>query len=158
LRTVDLASGGEVWAAPLRDTTFYGPFPESDWLETPEETVAAAVEPQLKIEAFGGSWAALGPAPKREGFQLSPPVREMVGAVHAIAPHPTDANILYVGAVNGGVWKTTNALNDRPNWVPLTDTQASLSIGAMDLDPLDTTGQTLVAGIGRFSSFGRRGG
>src|SRR5262249_27256041 len=126
--------------------------------ETPEETVAAAVEPQLQIEAFGGSWVALGPAPKREGFQLSPPVREMVGAVHAIAPHPTDANILYVGAVNGGVWKTTNALNDRPNWVPLTDTQASLSIGAMDLDPLDTTGRTLVAGIGRFSSFGRRGG
>jgi len=45
-----------------------------------------------------------------------------------------------------------------PTWVQQTDPLLSLSIGALDFDPLDTTNQTLVAGIGRFSSFGRRGG
>jgi hypothetical protein len=158
VRVVDLASAADVWALPLRDTTFYGPFPESEWFEGSEETFAPAPAPLVTLEAFGGDWRAIGPAPKRENNSIDPPIREMVGAIQAIAPHPTDANILYIGAVNGGVWKTTNALNNRPTWVQLTDTQASLSVGAMDLDPLDTTGQTLVVGIGRFSSFGRRGG
>ena len=33
----------------------------------------------------------------------------MVGAVKAIAPHPSDENIVYIGAVNGGVWASKNA-------------------------------------------------
>ena len=55
--------------------------------------------------------------------------REVAGAVNAVAPHPTDPNTVYVGAVNGGVWKTT-----------------------------DPTHCTLVAGLGRFSSLSDRGG
>ena len=35
----------------------------------------------------------------------------VIGAVNRILPHPTDANIMYIGSVNGGVWKTTNALS-----------------------------------------------
>jgi hypothetical protein len=158
LRAFDLA-GAEAWVSPLRDTAFYGPFPESEaFFEAEEEAAAPTPESPRTAEAFAGSWRAIGPAPKREGFPPDPPIREMVGAIHAIAPHATDANVLYIGAVNGGIWKTTNALANRPTWVQLTDNQASLSIGAMDLDPLDTTGQTLVVGMGRFSSFGRRGG
>src|SRR5262249_33507638 len=34
----------------------------------------------------------------------------------------------------------------------------SLSIGALEFDPTDPTRRTLVAGIGRFSSFGQNGG
>ena len=30
------------------------------------------------------------------------------GRVTAIAPHPTDANTVYVGADGGGIWRTTN--------------------------------------------------
>jgi uncharacterized repeat protein (TIGR01451 family) len=75
-----------------------------------------------------------------------------------VAAHPTDANILYVGAVNGGVWKTTNATAASPHWTPLTDNFPSLSIGALEFDPTDVTNQTLIAGIGRYSSFGRSGG
>jgi photosystem II stability/assembly factor-like uncharacterized protein len=40
----------------------------------------------------------------------------------------------------------------------LTDNFPSLSIGALEFDPTDPTHRTLVAGIGRFSSFGRSGG
>jgi hypothetical protein len=40
----------------------------------------------------------------------------------------------------------------------LTDNFPSLSIGALEFDPTDANRRTLVAGIGRFSSFGRNGG
>src|SRR5262249_6791113 len=82
----------------------------------------------------------------------------MSGAVHAVAPHPTDRDTLYIGSANGGVWKTTNATAASPTWTPLTDDQASRSIGALEFDRTDGAHDTLVAGIGRFSSFQRRGG
>ena len=75
-----------------------------------------------------------------------------------MAAHPTDADILYVGGVNSGIWRTSNATAASPNWTPLTDNFPSLSIGALEFDPTDATNRTLVAGIGRFSSFGRSGG
>lgn len=82
----------------------------------------------------------------------------MAGAVNRILPHPNDANILYAGSVNGGVWKTTNALDAQPHWVPLTDHMPSLSVGAMAFDRSDATFNTIVVGIGSQSSDGRLGG
>src|SRR5262249_19688519 len=40
----------------------------------------------------------------------------------------------------------------------LIDNFPSLSIGALDFDPTDVNNQTVIAGIGRSSSFGRSGG
>ena len=48
---------------------------------------------------------------------------EVVGAIRAVVAHPTSANTVYVGSVNGGVWRTTNATAAKPAWTPLTDTQ-----------------------------------
>jgi hypothetical protein len=108
---------------------------------------------------FGGLWNAQGPGPTRNGqVENITPNNEVVGAIHTVAAHPTDANILYVGGVNSGIWRTGNATAASPNWTPLTDNFPSLSIGALEFDPNDTTNRTLVAGIGRFSSFGRNGG
>jgi hypothetical protein len=111
--------------------------------------------PTVKV---GGTWTAIGPAPTRSGQVTVPPNNEIAGAIQAIAPHPTDANTLYIGAVGGGVWKTTNATAASPVWIPLTDTQASLSIGAVEFDISDPTLQTVVAGSARLSSFGAVGG
>ena len=80
----------------------------------------------------------------------------MTGAIHTLLAHPTDADILYIGAVNGGIWRTDNATAARPNWRPLTDDFHSLSIGAMAFDPEDPN--TILAGIGRYSSFAQAGG
>lgn len=80
------------------------------------------------------------------------------GAVHVIVAHPTDANTLYAGGVNGGIWKTTNATAASPTWIPQTDFLGSLSMGAMQLDPTDATNNTLVAGTARYSSFAGIGG
>src|SRR5215510_3694906 len=108
---------------------------------------------------FGGSWTAQGPGPTRNGqVDNVTPNNEVDGAIHTVAAHPTDANILYVGGVNSGIWRTGNATAASPTWIPLTDNFPSLSIGALEFDPTDATRRTLVAGIGRFSSFGRNGG
>jgi photosystem II stability/assembly factor-like uncharacterized protein len=100
-----------------------------------------------------GTWTAQGPAPMRNGqVQNLTPNNEVAGAIHAVVAHPTNPNILYVGAVNGGIWRATNATAVSPTWTPLTDFEQSLSIGALEMDPSNPL--ILLAGIGRFSSFG----
>ena len=108
--------------------------------------------------AHAQSWVPQGPAPNTRGQVRTTPDREVSGAIHALALHPTDADIAYVGAVNGGGWMTSNARAASPDWTPLTDGHPSLAIGALEFDPTDNTHRTLVAGTGRFSSFLRRGG
>lgn len=98
-------------------------------------------------------WQFQGPGPSKNGQVEGITDSEITGAVHAVTPHPSDATILYVGAVNGGIWKTTNATNAKPTWTNQTPLNSSLSIGALEFDPLDATNQTLVVGIGNFSSY-----
>lgn len=105
-----------------------------------------------------GVWAVEGPGPNTEGQVEGIENGEVVGAIHTVAAHPHAPNKLYVGAVNGGIWATTNATSQNVKWERLTDGQASNSIGTLEFDPTDPSSKTLVAGIGRFSSFGSTGG
>ncbi len=74
------------------------------------------------------AWTFIGPQPVDTPYTA--PV--VAGRVNAIAINPTNVNQVYIGAAQGGVWKTTNGGN---NWVPLTDTQPSTAIGSLLLDP-----------------------
>jgi hypothetical protein len=104
-------------------------------------------------------WQAQGPGPAIDGQSENVvPNNEVVGAIHTVVAHPTDPKTLYIGAVNGGVWRTKNAQSNNPNWKPLTDSMPSSAIGALAFDPTDGSANTLWAGVGRFSSFGRLGG
>jgi len=103
-------------------------------------------------------WVAQGDRPTTQGQVEGIRDGEVSGAIHAVAPHPRNTNIVYVGAVNGGIWKSTNAMQVRPSWTQLTDSQDSMSIGALEFDPTDTSGETLVAGIGLYSNYGDIGG
>jgi len=111
-------------------------------------------------DVIGGPWLVEGPGPSHNGQLEGIPNRPVTGAVNGLAAHPTNADILYLGAVNGGIWRTTNATAAEPAWTPQTDTLGSLSIGrdALQFDPTDASGNTLVAGSGRSSSFGSSGG
>jgi hypothetical protein len=109
--------------------------------------------------ALGGHWSPQGPAPTTFGqVENVVPDDEVVGAIHVVVAHPTDPDVLYVGAVNGGVWRTSDATALHPTWQRLTDTQISSSIGALTLDPTDPQHRTLVAGVGLYSSYARLGG
>jgi hypothetical protein len=104
-------------------------------------------------------WQPLGPFAATGGqVENVVPGDEVVGAIHTVIAHPTDPDTLYIGSVNGGVWRTNNATDLRPNWTPLTDKLPSSAIGAMTFDVGDPTFQTIYAGTGRYSSFGRIGG
>jgi hypothetical protein len=76
------------------------------------------------------------------------------GQMNALAIDPRDANILYAGAAEGGVWKTSNG---GASWTPLTDTQlvrklasgkleGTLSIGSLAVNPV--TPDIVYAGTG----------
>jgi hypothetical protein len=98
-------------------------------------------------------WIQQGPGPSKNGQVENITDREIVGAINCVTPHRTDANILYIGAVNGGVWRTTNATAASPTWAWISSDLPAQSIGALEFDPTDATNQTLVVGLGRASSF-----
>ena len=123
-------------------------------------SVDGEVEDYVLSIAAPGVWVDQGPAPTING-QLEPntqPNRSIAGAIHTLLAHPTNPDIVYAGAINGGIWKTTNATALNPTWVPQTDFLGSLSIGVMAFDPTDASFSTIVAGTSRYSSFASVGG
>jgi hypothetical protein len=100
------------------------------------------------------TWQPIGPRPTTGGQVENIVDGEVVGAVKAIAPHPSNKDVVFVGTVNGGIWMTVNATDSHPTWKSQTDAQQSLSTGALEFDPTDAGARTLVAGIGVFSSLG----
>lgn len=121
-------------------------------------SLPVAAQAPKTVFTVGGTWSSEGPAPATggqvEGITDSP----VTGAIETVVAHPTDADTLWIGSVNGGVFKTTNATAASPTWTAQLETEASLSISALELDPSDATHMTLVAGVGRQSSFGKLGG
>ncbi|HWB07900.1 MAG TPA: choice-of-anchor L domain-containing protein [Pirellulales bacterium] len=107
-------------------------------------------------------WQPQGPAPivggQTTNTSSGPYTDPVVGEIKTVLTVPTNPNIIYVGTVNGGIWKTTNGTSADPTWTALTDNLPSLSIGAMQFDPGDPTFNTIIAGIGAFSSFNNAGG
>ena len=91
-----------------------------------------------------------GPAAVIQGND-NPPNGSAAGAIQAIAADPSRPGTIYAGAVNGGIWKTTDG---GTSWIPLIDQKASISIASLAFDPTDSTHQTLVAGTGVTSNGG----
>lgn len=75
-------------------------------------------------------WTQMGPV----GFdsRIEPSWGRMSGRVRAMAIDPTNSNRLLLGTATGGVWLSSNA---GQSWTPLTDSQPSLAIGAVAIDP-----------------------
>ena len=101
--------------------------------------------------AVAQTFVAQGPGP---GFGLvntigsadQSPNGTTAGAIQAILPDPAlGAETLFAGSPNGGIWISNNF---GTTWTALTDHQASLSIASLGLDPTDSTGKTIIAGVG----------
>jgi hypothetical protein len=72
-----------------------------------------------------GSWSSFGPTSITrygEGYNSG------YGRVNCIAFHPTDANTLYIGLPQGGIWRTTDG---GANWSVLTDDLPSTGISGI---------------------------
>jgi len=86
------------------------------------------------ISAGSTAWTAIGPAPIAGGFS---------GRTSSVAVHPNDPATIYIGAAQGGVWKTTDG---GATWFALTDKECSLAMGSIALDPVNP--QIVYAGTG----------
>ncbi|MBZ5589715.1 MAG: hypothetical protein LAO05_14250 [Acidobacteriia bacterium] len=92
----------------------------------------------LALGGIAGSWAAV-PAPEKEApdilqswkFRNLGPAAAG-GRVAAVAGIAGDANVYYVGAAAGGVWKTTDG---GVTWKAVFEKQPTASIGAIALAP-----------------------
>jgi uncharacterized repeat protein (TIGR01451 family) len=91
----------------------------------------------MQNAATTGTWTLIGPNPTLNGILTT------AAWTNAIAVDPTNASVAYLGAPEGGVWKTTDA---GAHWIPLTDTQPSLAIASITIDP--TNHNTVYAGTG----------
>jgi len=122
---------------------------------TPMPPPAAPPAPQVPAEAVPllstSSWTFIGPGPLSTTTDWS----NVSGRITGIAPHPSDSNTIYVAPAGGGVWKT---IDGGTTWTPLTDTQATLSMGAIAVAPSNAS--VVYAGTGEAnnaadSNFGR---
>src|SRR5487761_710739 len=103
------------------------------------------------------TWTSLGPNPITNGQIGNPctsgcPIGDVpvTGRVQSIAVDPTNANVVFVAAADGGVWKTVDGGS---TWTPLTDRLTTApgglietAFGALAIDP--TNHLIIYAGMG----------
>ncbi len=77
--------------------------------------------------SFAGDWVNIGPI----NLPSSPNDFWGNGRINAIAFHPTDADIIFIGAPAGGLWKSADA---GQTWTPMTDNQPTLGVSAIVVD------------------------
>lgn len=123
--------------------------PPYEYIRILGEAVPDWVPPHLRPADETGigamSWSPLGPRPIENEYWSGND--DASGRVPAIATHPTDPNIVYIGAASGGVWKTVDG---GLNWTPLTDELSNLNHGAIAIDPSDP--EVIYAGTGEYTT------
>lgn len=127
------------------------------------EALVAGAAPHSQPSLSSGSWIPMGPAPlasdaSGNGTQ---DYHQVAGRVTAVVVDPADSsgNTVYLGAAQGGVWRSTNGANPTASnviWTPLTDSQATLSIGAIAIQPgnSDPAKSVVLAATGEADSSG----
>lgn len=99
------------------------------------------------------SWVSKGPSSvmdRHHRYHYS-------GRVRGMAVHPDNPDIVYIGAASGGIWKT---MDGGFTWIDLSAELASLTFGAITIDPFDPdviyagTGEA-VAGVQNYIFDGR---
>ncbi|MBM2839654.1 MAG: BNR/Asp-box repeat protein [Bacteroidetes bacterium] len=120
----------------------------SDWFYRQRAYPQGYIDPELRKQSLeqaarlraqtsllsSASWIPRGPS-------------NIGGRITTMAISRQNPNIIYIGGAEGGVLKTTNG---GVNWTPLFDTQNSLSMGAVAVDP--TNDNIVYAGTGEANS------
>ncbi|HJQ10341.1 MAG TPA: hypothetical protein VJ840_04850 [Gemmatimonadaceae bacterium] len=93
-----------------------------------------------------GGWRSIGPTGVfmyDNGYFSSGPMLD-AGRLTAVAP--TTNGTIYIGTASGGVWRSSAG----GAWVPLTDNQCNLSVGAVTVDAADPN--VVYAGTGEYNT------
>ena len=103
------------------------------------------------ISFVAGVWTSVGPGPLNSNGSSG----NVSGRITGIAAHPIDPLTIYISTAGGGVWKTTNG---GTTWTPMTDTETTITMGAIAIgtnDPLVLYAGTGEANNSLDSNFGR---
>jgi len=98
--------------------------------------VSAALGASAATTIHGTTWFPVGPAPVTQGQaygadQFSSATIDVSGRGGPIAINPQNAQEIWLGTPNGGVWQTTDG---GVHWRPRSDDLDSLAVGALLLD------------------------
>lgn len=138
-----------------REQWFYGqrayPFhaiPSGALFRAERQGAALASSSRAAVAAATvGTWSSIGPSAIPAGapsqYNGAAP---WAGRVTAIAHDPSNAAVAYLGAADGGVWKTTDSGS---HWTPVFDSQPSLAIGSIAVDPGNSS--TVYVGTGELN-------
>ena len=100
---------------------------------------------QAAREALDAQWSFIGPDVVPKGIKDN--LSGGAGRINCIGFHPTDSNIMWIGAHSGGVWKTVNGGN---TWNTTTDALAAIGISDIAVNPKDPSVIYLATGDGDF--------
>ena len=105
------------------------------------QMTVASVVPTGPAAGTALQWNQVGPAPLRvdpgpdQQFMGTGPLAGQVTDI-TVDPGGSTDQTLYIATNDGGIWKSADG---GQNWAPKTDSQPSLSMGAVALDPADST-------------------
>jgi hypothetical protein len=116
-----------------------------------QQQSGGGVQPDSVITFPGnGLWQLTGPQPV--DFPFGAGTNEgnptASGRITAVAVDPSTPTTVYAGGAAGGVWKSTDS---GAHWTPLTDSQPSLAVGSIAIDPNSCSPapcQTIYVGTG----------
>ncbi len=103
-------------------------------MEIQEQALAKLAKGDYSLKSIQAAWTPIGPNPIPNG--QTTPSEPVSGRIAAIAVHPTNPNIVYVGAAQGGVFRS---IDGGANWTPIFDSAQNLAIGAINFAPSDPT-------------------
>jgi photosystem II stability/assembly factor-like uncharacterized protein len=118
----------------------------SSWSSLPLAPHGSPPDPAPPQPPASSLWAPVGPAPLITNAPPHPPNpawSPVSGRVSALAVHPQDPQILYLGSASGGVWKSVDG---GTGWAPITDAQPSLAAASLAIDP--SAPETIYLGTG----------
>lgn len=111
-----------------------------------------------------GTWVSIGPSQAEYPFfsfrdlSLYVPNDYLAASridAMAIAPDCRAGHCrMWIGPAGGGIWRTENALADTPSWKYLSGSFDINSIGSIELDPTDSSGNTIWVGTGEGNTCG----
>lgn len=111
------------------------------WLDYYKDKMFTSVNNNKTLSLY--NWEQIGPSDQNLN------IPDNVGRCVSIAVDPTNSNIVYMGNENGGLWKTTNALDPASgvSWVCLTDNLSSLGVWSIAIKPDNPNTLFFVGGI-----------
>ncbi len=103
---------------------------------TPIQKSPRRLASSLTISNPPPSWVPIGPQPIATNSTFTWGEPPFSGRITAIAVNGSNTQEIYVGAAQGGVWKSTDG---GTTWTPLMDSQPNLAVGAIALSPDNKT-------------------